>query len=224
MTLSARPKSQSNKFSVVTASSPKIVLTPHRRLDCIQKALSEAEWRAIVIAQSFRCFYCGESITAKTAERDHIFPFSQGGCSCSGNRVAACVACNQLKNARTLEEFLADRPQFLQIVANFSTRIVLLERTPALFWNRLSETRNFFNDELPRLVAAKSFEAPAMPCRLPEDPAPEPPVRISREEMHRISAPDHEEKTAVRFPKMPVPEIAWEDRETSWAWRTPYAG
>ena len=114
------------------------LLKPHKRTDtCYAHAMTSAEWQEIVEAQSFRCFYCGKFIDL-SAEPDHLVPVSQDGCTCSGNVVASCAGCNALKSGRTVEEFFKDRPSYLQKAGEFSTRILYLRRSPALFWNHLS--------------------------------------------------------------------------------------
>ena len=68
--------------------------------------------RAYVFHQNgHRCFYCGAQNNGLTL--DHIIPTSKGGSSRVANLTAACPKCNQLKDNRPPEEFLAESPDKL---------------------------------------------------------------------------------------------------------------
>ena len=56
----------------------------------------------------WQCRYCGKPGTEKIPlELDHVVPKSKGGPSVVGNLVAACHRCNQQKDNRSVEDFLA---------------------------------------------------------------------------------------------------------------------
>jgi 5-methylcytosine-specific restriction endonuclease McrA len=52
------------------------------------------------------CYLCGTTLTLETAVQEHYIPASRGGPTTSENLRWACVRCNQLKGAHTLEELL----------------------------------------------------------------------------------------------------------------------
>lgn len=61
-----------------------------------------------------RCAYCGaENIPLQI---EHIVPCSRGGSSRVSNLTLACEECNQTKGNRSVEEFLAGKPDVLKLV------------------------------------------------------------------------------------------------------------
>ena len=69
--------------------------------------------RAYIFDQNgCQCFYCGER--GKRMTLDHVIPTSRGGNNRVTNLTAACRKCNQQKDNRLPEEFLADNPEKLQ--------------------------------------------------------------------------------------------------------------
>ncbi|WP_344601803.1 RNA-guided endonuclease IscB [Streptomyces glaucus] len=73
-----------------------------------QGTLAGTETRAYLHAKWNRgCAYCG--ITGVPLNIDHLTPRSRGGSNRLSNLVLACVPCNQAKNNRPVEVFLADR-------------------------------------------------------------------------------------------------------------------
>lgn len=58
-----------------------------------------AEFNAVLIAQAYRCFYCGTDITVGATE-DHFIPLSKGGSNHIDNIRAACRPCNVKKGNR----------------------------------------------------------------------------------------------------------------------------
>jgi hypothetical protein len=114
-------------------------ITPHKRSECQERPLriGGKAWGKILQYQAYRCYYCGGHLWESGAEADHLTPISKGGCDCSGNVVAACKACNQLKSGRDIFEFFSDRPSFLQTAGEYSTRILYLDKAPGLFWNHV---------------------------------------------------------------------------------------
>ena len=51
--------------------------------------------------QGGRCYHCQEAMPLSAATGDHLKPRYQGGLTISGNIVAACVECNNQRNAET---------------------------------------------------------------------------------------------------------------------------
>ncbi|MFE2496418.1 RNA-guided endonuclease IscB [Streptomyces scopuliridis] len=62
------------------------------------------------------CAYCGSS--GVPLNIDHIHPRSRGGTDRISNLTLACIPCNQAKNNRPVEEFLAHEPQRLARIAS----------------------------------------------------------------------------------------------------------
>lgn len=58
--------------------------------------------------------YCGDS--DGILELDHVVPRSRGGSNRVSNLVCACHDCNQDKGSKSLETFLAERPQVLAAI------------------------------------------------------------------------------------------------------------
>jgi hypothetical protein len=57
------------------------------------------------------CAYCG--VTDVPLNIDHIHPRARGGSNRISNLALACILCNTDKGAKSVEEFLADRPAVL---------------------------------------------------------------------------------------------------------------
>lgn len=64
--------------------------------------------QALLIAQDFKCAYCGKDIS-KRFERDHVLPLSRGGSDDISNIAMCCKSCNSSKNNKTLHEWQPDR-------------------------------------------------------------------------------------------------------------------
>ncbi|MFG2565277.1 RNA-guided endonuclease IscB [Streptomyces sp. NPDC048567] len=77
--------------------------------------LAGTEVRAYLLATRGRaCAYCGAA--GVPLNIDHIRPRSHGGSSRLANLTLACVPCNQAKDSRPVEEFLAHRPDRLAAI------------------------------------------------------------------------------------------------------------
>ena len=111
-------------------------------LDYQRGTLWGVEVRHYLLAKwEHQCTYC--QITGVPLEIDHVVPKRRGGSNRVANLVIACHSCNQRKAARSLEEFLADRPEVLARVQTQrkaplkdaavvnSTRFALYERLKA---------------------------------------------------------------------------------------------
>ncbi|MBW7934511.1 MAG: HNH endonuclease [Gemmatimonadaceae bacterium] len=57
-----------------------------------------------------RCVACGVRLSLDVVTLDHVIPLSRGGNHASGNVVAACRDCNQLKSSMLPVEFFARYP------------------------------------------------------------------------------------------------------------------
>lgn len=74
--------------------------------------LAGCEVREYLLAKwGHRCAYCGA--TRVPLNIDHICPRCRGGSDRVSNLTIACIPCNQAKNNRPVEEFLAGRPKTL---------------------------------------------------------------------------------------------------------------
>jgi len=51
-----------------------------------------------------RCQYCGDHVSKREFQYEHVIPRSQGGKTCWENIVVACLGCNQKKGGRTPEQ------------------------------------------------------------------------------------------------------------------------
>jgi len=52
-----------------------------------------------------RCAYCGQPITYKEMQVEHMKPLARGGVDSEENYMPACRICNYYKHTLTLEEF-----------------------------------------------------------------------------------------------------------------------
>ena len=93
---------------------------------------SKDDFRKVLESQGFLCFYCGIPIVKDSrdpdceATEDHLLCRSRGGVDFIWNIVAACTACNRLKDAKLPGVFLRERWSIAQLVdprAHKSTRI-----------------------------------------------------------------------------------------------------
>lgn len=88
----------------------------------LSKGHTDAEWKALIVACAWRCFYCNNSVFENSQDRelcmtkDHLVPVINGGSDYIENIAVACKRCNSLKGKKSLEEFLADRRMFSRVV------------------------------------------------------------------------------------------------------------
>ena len=94
-----------------------------------------------------RCAYCGVKGTGAGSvplNIDHVRPRSRGGSDRISNLVVACVACNQVKDDRPIEEFLADKPDVLKrVLAQLKAPLgdaAAVNSTRWALWRALSAT------------------------------------------------------------------------------------
>ena len=77
-----------------------------------RRALKRAAEVRLISARDMRrlrrgpCAYCG---TSGRLQLDHVIPLSRGGRHAIGNLVAACLSCNDSKNAKLLIEWRVSR-------------------------------------------------------------------------------------------------------------------
>lgn len=64
------------------------------------------EFYDLCAAYSWKCAYCGKSLTIKTATEDHIVPLSCGGSDDISNIAPACLSCNCSKNNMPVDIFM----------------------------------------------------------------------------------------------------------------------
>lgn len=60
------------------------------------------------------CWYCGGTLTSKSATVDHVIPLCRSGSWEKENLVPACETCNKSKKEKTGDEFIASRVSFQQ--------------------------------------------------------------------------------------------------------------
>lgn len=61
--------------------------------------------RKAVLATRLRCWYCADVLTRRTRTRDHKIAQSCGGSDDASNIVWACRACNNEKDAMSIEQY-----------------------------------------------------------------------------------------------------------------------
>jgi 5-methylcytosine-specific restriction endonuclease McrA len=64
-----------------------------------------ANKRNILVRDKFKCQYCGEKLSMKTATIDHVHPRSKGGENTIENCIASCKKCNNAKGDTALSVF-----------------------------------------------------------------------------------------------------------------------
>lgn len=68
----------------------------------MRKSLAHAFYKIdrerLLKEQNNRCYYCGKSLTRKTATMDHVVPISKTKYHSTGNCVVACYSCNNKKS------------------------------------------------------------------------------------------------------------------------------
>jgi 5-methylcytosine-specific restriction endonuclease McrA len=78
------------------------------RLAGAEGSHTAAEFFDVLIAQAFRCFYCGTDISNGATE-DHFVPLSRGGSNFIENIRAACRPCNIKKGNRPADQMIGRR-------------------------------------------------------------------------------------------------------------------
>lgn len=139
----------------------RVIFWGHKSEGCILPQRSEREWREIICACAYRCFYCAQIVdlssdphSPRAATEDHLVPISRGGCLCRGNSVLSCFRCNTMKNKKTVAEFLNMKPALVETSGKFFTEILLVKALT------LPEDDPLLN-AVRRLALKKSFPDPA---------------------------------------------------------------
>ena len=98
------------KFDTQALQNPEISGTEYQ-----QGTLFGFEVREYLLEKFHRCcVYCGaENVPLNI---DHVVPKAKGGTNRVSNLVLSCRTCNQKKGAKSIEEFLQQRPRFLRKV------------------------------------------------------------------------------------------------------------
>ena len=113
-----------------------------------QGALAGYEVREYLLEKwGRRCAYCGASGVgpgSAVLNIDHVRPRSRGGSNRVSNLALACVACNQAKGNKDVEEFLADKPEVLRrVLAQLKAPLhdaASMNATRWALWRELQET------------------------------------------------------------------------------------
>jgi 5-methylcytosine-specific restriction endonuclease McrA len=96
------------RFDTQKIQNPEISGTEYQ-----QGTLYQYELREYLLDKWGRqCAYCGAKDVPLQVE--HIVPQAKGGSHRASNLTLACHHCNRAKGNRNLEEFLSDKPEFLQ--------------------------------------------------------------------------------------------------------------
>ncbi|WP_263363272.1 RNA-guided endonuclease IscB [Nocardiopsis listeri] len=106
-----------------------------------QGTLAGYEVREYLLAKFDRtCAYCGATDTPLNL--DHVHPRSRGGSDRVSNLVLACVACNQAKNDRPVEEFVTDPKTLARVLARAKAPLrdaAAVQSTRWALWRSLNE-------------------------------------------------------------------------------------
>jgi 5-methylcytosine-specific restriction endonuclease McrA len=72
----------------------------------------------VFLRDGYRCAYCNDDVTKKSATLDHILPTSHGGKTTFENTVTACSPCNSKKgnNKKIVPKFKPQKPNYFQLV------------------------------------------------------------------------------------------------------------
>ena len=98
------------RFDMQVIESPEISGVGYQ-----QGTLAGFEVREYILQRDDRhCAYCGR--TDVPLNLDHVIPRARGGSNRPSNLVLACIACNEEKGARPIEEFLAGDPKRLAAI------------------------------------------------------------------------------------------------------------
>jgi 5-methylcytosine-specific restriction endonuclease McrA len=72
----------------------------------------------VFLRDSYRCQYCNDDVSRKSATLDHVLPISHGGKTTFENTVTACGPCNSTKgnNYKIVPKVKPIRPNYFQLV------------------------------------------------------------------------------------------------------------
>jgi len=63
------------------------------------------EWIIRLSVSGWKCYWCGDPLTERTATKDHLQPQCRGGSDEIENIRPACIRCNSVKGMKNEEEF-----------------------------------------------------------------------------------------------------------------------
>lgn len=81
-----------------------------------RKRFSAAEREAVYKKMGGHCAYCGQEITLREMQIDHVIPIKQSGLNTMDNLLPACRSCNHYKDTMTVERFRAMLERELEIL------------------------------------------------------------------------------------------------------------
>jgi 5-methylcytosine-specific restriction endonuclease McrA len=72
----------------------------------------------VFLRDEYRCQYCGDDVSRKTATLDHVLPVSHGGKTTFENTVCACATCNANKgnDKKIVPKHKPVKPSYFQLV------------------------------------------------------------------------------------------------------------
>lgn len=70
-----------------------------------RRRLTPAERREIYDKCGGHCAYCGQKISLKEMQADHVVSLRRGGADATDNMLPSCRSCNHYKGTRTLDGF-----------------------------------------------------------------------------------------------------------------------
>ncbi|WP_347293106.1 HNH endonuclease signature motif containing protein, partial [uncultured Alistipes sp.] len=70
-----------------------------------RKPISTAERKRVYEKFGGKCAYCGQPITYKEMQVEHMEPLALGGADSMENYMPACRICNHYKHTLTVEKF-----------------------------------------------------------------------------------------------------------------------
>lgn len=112
-----------------------------------RRRLTKAERQEVYGKMGGHCAYCGEEITLKAMQADHVDPLRRGGADEVKNMLPACRSCNHYKHSLTIEglrDALERMPGVLMrdsVTYKIATRYELVAPTPhrvVFFFERLA--------------------------------------------------------------------------------------
>ncbi len=71
---------------------------------------TKAQWEARCTLYGWCCAYCGEGLTKKTVQTEHVIPLARGGTNWPANLVPACRPCNNKKGVKRIRPRLPRSP------------------------------------------------------------------------------------------------------------------
>ncbi len=79
------------------------------RRNLLMRSVSDSQKRAVLTRDSFKCRYCGTSLSYPSAHMDHAIPRSRGGLTIMDNLRSSCEPCNLGKGTKTESEYIIEK-------------------------------------------------------------------------------------------------------------------